>query len=266
MIIELHRVEKGLSFKNVKRNFGQRSIKKLVTLTYSYYFLKKQDPIYSSIYSCLKEYFVHSAIDDINFKKFLKKFISSSIFLDHQTENGGTKIIDIFDRHNDTLINLISSRVSCRDFVNKSIPKKVFKYVEAYQNHIPTVCNRQPCSFLVIPKDMQKKILDLQKGGIGFAEHNPTIIVILCDLRFFASGNERNQCFFEMGTFAYNLSLLFQNQGVSSCYLNWCTTPAVDLKAKKLLRIGNNFKIGTLMAIGYRSKKLKTAYSSRSIK
>ena len=103
----------------------------------------------------------------------------------------------------------------------------------------------------------------MQAGGASFAKEASNIIVITSDLHSFNNFTERNQPYFETGTYALNLTYALSSLGLSTCYLNWNVPIEVDKKLKRLLGIPSNKIIGTLIAVGYSRKPNISAFSNK---
>lgn len=263
MQIELHRIEKGLSLRKVKKDFGYNAIKKLTKFSMDFHKLYGFHDIFFSISDAFREYKnkINPKNENINYylDLFFFKFKNNNNFT---TQNGGTRINKKFNFDSVYIKKFLLNRVSCRNFSKKKIPSEKFIKAKIIAQTSPSVCNRQSCSFVRIKKN-RKVIQKFQGGGKGFVSDASDIVAIVSDLRSFTNTYERNQCYFEMGTYALNLVYAFQLQGVSSCYLNWCVSPIKEKKIKKILNLSGHYKIGALLALGYARKDLKVAFSKR---
>jgi len=266
--IEFHRLEKGLSLRKMKKTFGKEVVNRLMYFINIYLSNFKYDQhFFSMILDGLKEY-LNRTKHDQKFHLKVKEFNNKLIKLKklNLKTSGGTKIANNKSYLKYAkLLQFISNRHSCRNFIknNKKISKRIFENAKALASLSPSVCNRQTCNFKIIEKNKISKVLKLQSGGFGFAENANSILVIYSDLNKFDGANEKNQPYFETGTFTLNLVYAFQSQGLSTCYLNWCSNPKKDQELKKIINLKKNNIIGTLLAVGYSPKEYRVAFSNK---
>lgn len=124
---------------------------------------------------------------------------------------------------------------------------------------MPTPCNRQACSLVVIENELIKnQILKLQKVNKGF--YAPVLAAILVDLSAFTQDNEKNAPYFHAGSFTAGLVLGLESMQLSSCVLNWHVTEETNKEVKKLLDLKEK-EITVFIFIGYSKEGKEEAYS-----
>ena len=262
--INLHKIEKGLSYDQPKVNFGTNIIDELIKDSVDYYKLNGATSALDAVYDAISEY---------SEKKITNEKITISrinTFLSSYTKNnnkvsGGTKKYNLSISNSDSKVfgNIVKSRMSCRSFSKDIISAEIINNSLQLASFSPSVCNRQTCKTYSVPYELIPEALKLQKGTRGFSKNIHNLLVITSDLNYYNGYSEYNQCFFEMGTFAMNLVYGFHLQNVSTLYLNWCASPINDIKLKRILNIPNNFRIGVLIAFGYPSTQV-TAFSNKT--
>jgi len=156
---------------------------------------------------------------------------------------------------------LVHNRRSIRRFLDKPVEReKVLACIDAARL-APSAENVQPWRFLVI--DSSELIAEFGKkvfSGIyfpsRFAAKAPVIIVILARLDIIANriGKQIQNIhfyFIDTGIAGEHIVLQAEEFGLGTCWIGW-----FDIrKARKFLKIPRKYKIVSLMAMGYYSKK-----------
>jgi nitroreductase len=155
-------------------------------------------------------------------------------------------------------------RVSVRNFSRKSVAMNLIINAVELAKFTPSVCNRQPWKIKILSTFEDKKIaLDHQNGNKGFGHEVDKVIIIGADLRSFIDVIERNEGFIDLGMFSMSFILALQEQGLSTCCLNWCVNPEIDQKLHQDLNLPDWFRVGYLLAVGYSETNSQTAASIR---
>ena len=156
------------------------------------------------------------------------------------------------------------SRMSCRNFdISKEITEKQIQDIIHVSIKTPSVCNRQHWKAHIFQGGKILDILAMQNGNMGFSENIPYLAVITSDLRSFYLPNERTQAFTDGGMFAMTFIYTLHSFGISSCALNWCTSPKNNEKLYNVTNIEKNESVMMLIAFGYASQGAKKALSPR---
>ena len=261
--INLHKIEKGLSYEKPKVNFGSSIIDKLIKDSLDYYEINGATQVLDAVYDATSEYIEKDITSETKTISTINEFLSSYTKYNNKI-SGGTKKYNLNISNSDYVVfnKIVKSRMSCRSFSKDIISDEIINKSLHLASLSPSVCNRQTCKTYSVPYLLIPEVLKLQKGTRGFSENIHNLLVVTSDLHYFNGYSERNQCFFEMGTFAMNLAYGFHIQNISTLYLNWCASPINDFKLKRLLNIPANFRVGVLLAFGYPSTEI-TAFSNK---
>mgnify|MGYP001038387728 CR=1 FL=1 len=188
MIINYHRLEKGLSMNNPTPNFGQDSgaLERLKMMHKEYLTRSQKDPliyksndkILSSLYHSILEYYNWHKNNNLICKcEWIKGYLNKYKYLELPNKVGGT----VHKKKEDILKNInigkdfFFNRRSIRDYSNKEVDMEVLKdCIKKSLHGTPTVCNR-PINkvYIIRDKAIKKQILELQNGNKGFAEQAP---------------------------------------------------------------------------------------------
>ncbi|GLU43209.1 nitroreductase family protein [Allomuricauda sp. NBRC 101325] len=260
IMINLHRIEKGLTYANFKPYFGlyffDNLIKDLNTLKGA--FGENTFPYFEGI-SALEAYKNRHVelgyeVDRFPFDKFPNT--------DVKFNNVGAKKVSDFTSDFHQMVYL---RSSVRNFDGPADPKLIEESVQMAIN-TPSVCNRQPWKvYFFSQKDKVQELLKFQNGNRGFSDTIESLIIVTGNLSEMEFSIERHQIFIDGGLFSMSLIYSLFSKGVSSCCLNWCTSPINDYKAHKVTNIPFNEEIIMYIAVGTSSKDINVTCSPKKL-
>jgi len=154
------------------------------------------------------------------------------------------------------LTELIQRRRSVRSYKEKSIDKNtVTSIVEAAQ-YAPSACNAQPWRFVIVT-DMflLKEVVDKGLGGVvpnKWAASAPVMIIGCAHLNLLThrigesvKGIHYHQI--DLGIAMEHMVLRATELGLGTCWIGWFK----EKKIKKILNIPKNWKIISLLTLGY---------------
>lgn len=168
------------------------------------------------------------------------------------------------------IYNLITTRHSCRKFLQKEIPQEFINKIIECGLSAPSAMNKQPWHFVLI-KDKQviNNLTNLARKSfltsdvewrINWASkedfspfYNPDSLILICNNNQIK--NSKNDCCFAVE----NMSLMASSLGLGSCIIQdicW----AINNDNQETFEIPKNFSIYLSLAIGYPEK------NSQSIK
>ena len=159
-----------------------------------------------------------------------------------------------------TIIEIIKKRHSTRDFKDKAIGRQmIFSIVEAARLS-PSACNAQPWRFVVVTdKSLLKDIVYKGMGGVvpnKWALSASVIIVGCAVLNLLThrigetvKGIHYHQI--DMGIAMEHMVLRATEMGLGTCWIGWFK----ERKIKKILNIPKDWKIISLLAMGYSQKE-----------
>lgn len=143
---------------------------------------------------------------------------------------------EYFNTSNGTFAQIANSRHSVRNYIDKPIPKEIFREVAEIANTAPSACNRQPCRMHVITKrSLINQIFSLDVGCNGFGHLAPAAIIVTHDLECRENITERMQIGVDTGFFGMNLLYALHEKGIGACVLNWNNTRKQDIKLRNII-------------------------------
>ena len=254
ILMDLHRIEKGMSLPIPKRNFGKEPLQ-----------------------------FLRNNVEYINEDRYLTDYTFSLLgrYREYLDDNGMLSIVDsvlevlseaykkettagIVDIEFDQESNYLKKRKSVRNFKKHVVSSSTLKNVERLCNSAPSVCNRQPWTVSFYQdKKLIDRLLSLQNGNVGFRETIYNLAIISCDYRAFNIIGERNQIFVDGGMFSMNFVHALKVYGLDSCFLNWAVEPRRERKLHDLSKIEQSQRIIVMVAFGYAAENAKVAISPR---
>ena len=154
------------------------------------------------------------------------------------------------------IIETIQKRHSVRKFKDESIDKGVILSIVEAARLSPSACNAQPSRFVAVTdKSLLKDIVNKGMGGIvpnKWALSAPVIIVGCAVLNLLThrigetvKGIHYHQI--DMGIAMEHMVLLATEMGLGTCWIGWFK----ERKIKKILNIPKNWKIISLLAMGF---------------
>lgn len=146
---------------------------------------------------------------------------------------------------------LVQARRSVRQFKPTAVDvERLSAAVQAAQ-WSPSACNRQPWRVHVYRQRGQiDALLKLQNGNRGFGHGVPALLILTVDASGFFDASERHQPYIDGGLFTMSLLYALQAQGLASCCLNWCVSPATDRRGHALAGIPEQERILMYLAVG----------------
>lgn len=269
MLLNLHSLEKGLSFKQVKKGFGSQISLSLINTIERYVHEYGVNEIVVLSLGVLKEY-IDNPVSGKS-KDLVSRFDSLMANNNLSRENlvGGTKLIkkDInlnYDISFDTLYSIAKSRSSIRDFsAQKPITDEEIKNALKYAQTAPSVCNRQPWRLHCYHENLDE-ILDTQLGNQGWAQNANKLFVVTSDLNFFGSPYERNQAYIDGGMFSMQFVMGLHYQKIATCCKMYIRLPKLDKLFYSVTNIPKNeVPIMLILAGHYKEEEVKVPYSFR---
>jgi len=152
-------------------------------------------------------------------------------------------------------IKLVKKRYSCRNFLSKPIHKKLIEKIIEAARWAPTARNIQPWEFIVITeREKLKKLGELaMPNGLFIADAGCCIAVFCKDTKYYL----------EDGCAATeNILLASAELGLGSCWVAGDKKPYVE-EIKKMLNVGADFKLVSLVALGHPKDKKAFANTNR---
>lgn len=165
-----------------------------------------------------------------------------------------------------TFYDLIISRRTIRQFKPEPIPKDVLKMLINTARLAPSAANMQPLEFIVVDEgEISKEIFSCLRWAAYIAPegdprpgHEPTAyVVILVNSRIKDKDFER-----DAGAAIENMMLAAREKGIGSCWIQ-----SIDRsKVHEILKIPVDYKIDSILALGYPDEKPVVEEMKESVK
>lgn len=147
--------------------------------------------------------------------------------------------------------SLARNRSSVRNFTEDLVGVETIRACVEIAQSSPSVCNRQASRVRLVERGPKMdELLALQNGNRGFGNTASHIALITADLHAFVSPGERNQPFIDGGLFAMSFLYALEERLVGTCCLNWSTTSKQDKKLRTAAAIPDHEVILMMIAIG----------------
>lgn len=222
----VHKIEKGLSYVDIKPGFGKVPLKQLAETmrAYNNEQYDKKDKAYLNALSAIREYVtVHpSNSADVQYVK--------NIFLDiygeaiESTSNlaGALRVLRESKLENGTknFAELFIQRCSVRDYDSTPVDVSLIKDAIDIAAKTPSACNRQPCHvYCITDKEVIRKAQVIQISMASY-ETPPMLLLITSSYSSYLNLTERREPFIDGGMFAMSLLLALEYKQLATCLFN----------------------------------------------
>lgn len=158
-----------------------------------------------------------------------------------------------------SFLDLLKNRYSLRNFSETPIEREKIEKCILAATLAPSACNKKPWRFIVVDDVSKKK--ELFEGAFdlvvpnNFTSKAPCIVVACAEIDIIvhklAGGFKKiDYHMLDMGAAIENLILEATELGIGSCWIGWFKQKSI----KKILNLPRNFKIVSLIALGYPSE------------
>lgn len=155
-----------------------------------------------------------------------------------------------------SILDLIKTRVSCRDYLEQPVPEELISSCLEAARWAPSACNRQPWRFVVVrDQELRHRLCDeglLPGIPMKWARQAP-LIVALCVKKSFATHTLAPMIsgisyqLLDAGIAGEHLVLEAHAQGLGSCWIGWIK----PRKVRKLLALPSDITPVSLLTLGY---------------
>lgn len=276
LIYNFHKIEKGLSLKNIRPNFGRSSNVINSILELSNFYIDKygyDNQIIKGAYQALRDYkYWHKKNNIYVETKDIDYFLDKYNFLNLKyipNIYGGSVTLkkeETFKDINESFQGFFKSRKSVRMFSEEPVGNKII--MECIQNSLygtPSVCNRNINKvYIVDDLSKKKKILSLQNGNSGFGIDASKLLIITSKLNCFFNPTERRAPYIAGGMFAMSLIYSLHSNLLATCCLNWDVSSEKDIKLKNILGLKDE-TIVMLLVVGNYLDQYKVSVSKKNL-
>lgn len=141
-----------------------------------------------------------------------------------------------------SLVDVILSRRSIRQYDDKDIPKDVLDKILEAGRQSPSAANRQPYQFVVVTESEIKK--ELSGLVSGFLKNAPVVIVGCANTKALLTGK---WAVIDTTIALENMVLAAWSLGVGSCWIGAFN----EQKVKNAVQIPEKWKVVALISLGY---------------
>ena len=272
ILIEAHRVEKGLSLPKPKLFFGRELFKNLSSMIYSLQKISTIDTMeVKKAHNALNSYLdMHKEITDTSNKEQIL-FLNSLNDLNQFIINN-TKFIKPSSALKVTNQNLLTdldfrkkltNRSSSRRFSKVIIKKNIIERIVEVAQKAPSQCNRQTTrAHLIQNKENINNILSIQGGTAGYKEFISNLFIVSGDLGGWQGPQQRNQVYVDGALFSMMLMLGIQSEKLVSCSLNLAIKNSDEKRIKIIASIPQSERLIMLVAFGEAENSSKNIVAS----
>ncbi len=269
LIMDYHRLEKGLSFERPRPGFGKVVIDRLKSNLVYYVDEYGWDSTASMVRGTLCEYVSFSKREGVSCDD-LEEFLAVHLGPE-ETEAGQSCVAGTFERTKAEIQagaqidfeHFVETRHSVRHFTADAVESTVIEEAVRLALRTPSVCNRQSWRVHAFRGEKKMKVLLHQNGNRGFGESIDTLLLVTSDLRTFVSVGERNQAWIDGGMFAMTLVYALHSLGLGTCCLNCSIRADSDRRLRREAKLANSEAIIMMIAVGHLADRFRVACSSR---
>lgn len=260
----IHRLEKGLTTKNRRKEFGLAFIGETVEE-----FIRKKDSLNETekawSLSVLKQYFGSVTSSDKRFARAKMKFSELIETSTIPRDDLGPFIRPPFSAvAYEDLLGLAYSRRSVRYFLDEPVDPDDIQKAVRLAAQSPSSCNRLPFRLIISegPKSA-KEMLSLPFGASGWGESAPVAVAVVGDFSSFFSPRDRHSAYTDASLFVMSFCLALETLGLSSTIVNWPELAIQDIRAKRVLKLQSHEKIVMFIALGHPDPLAKVPRSAK---
>lgn len=257
ILLNLHQLEKGMSFTKSARIFGEEKALHVVKLIRLYLAKNKPNDVIALAINVLHEYLENkNSTKNENSRKSIFSIIEENKDLVGKFVSG-TKIVS---KPHDFDVNAIHdfffSRNSVREFSDKPISDEEIMKVMEFATCTPTACNRQT-SRVHVYRDRKKMnaLIENQLGYQNWCGNATAIFVITSNVSYFNSSYEHLQALVDGGLYAMNFDYGLHLYQIASCYKMYVRLPEIDKEFHSISGIPENEWPVVLIFAGHYPKK-----------
>lgn len=239
----VHSLEKGLSVKEQKPDFGKDKVSNLLDLLQLYQACDENpDPQVVVLAKAVLGSYAHNRItfgEDISFIPEVM-----------QEKNTLAGSVEYTRQPSQEFFHIAQNRHSIRTFSSDPIStERLFSAVKLAQT-APSACNRQATHvFACTDPEKIHQVVTKHGGMRGFT--NPgAILAITGNLRLYQNEYERNTVFVDGGIFLMNLLYALNANDLAACPIIWGAEPDNDSFLYRLLDIPESNEIISLVVVG----------------
>lgn len=253
LAIEAHAIEKGLSLANPRKLFGRQKLPAIMRDVRRLGMASTELPVLMAV-GVLQTYLrVHreAGVSDPLLDS-VEALLAERSALTVQPGSGGLRFFpDGMPTPDGSRAWLLTSRFSCRMFMQEPVQPSVVEAVTAIAQTAPSQCNRQATKVhFYSDRKVISELLALQGGSSGFAEEVPGLAVISFDIAAWGGAQQRNQGYVDASLFAMNFMLAAHALGLACCPLNLAVRHGTERRIKAIGGLPADQRLVMMIAVG----------------
>jgi len=267
----IHRIEKGLITQPRRGVFGLEYIEETITHFQAYLLLEDNCSRFDSSLAkwataVLEEYFnVTDEHEIVNrCEKLFKPLLQVSIQGDSvkpapykRGENSAGISYEEFAK-------LCRRRCSTRYYLNKKVPNQLLDLAVEAAAQSPSACNRQPFVFRIYnDMELARKISSIPVGASTYAHQIPCLVVLVGQLRAFASEADRHVIYIDASLAAMSFELALETLGLSSCSINWRDDQKLNNQVASIMGLDSDEVVIMMISVGFPDPDGMVPYSQK---
>lgn len=269
LIIDTHKIEKGLSLPNPKIFFGKANLESVVNRIMNDNFVNTSNntSIDMSIgaVNAYFDKFSSSINDDENMKNLYNKISNQCKNNFHQSlsASGIKKIEPIEAFEQSQAISFLATRASCRNYSDKKVDLETVRHILELAKTAPSQCNRQSVKVHYYNNyDEVQSLLKIQATTAAFSENISNLFVVTSDISAWMGPQQRNQLYIDGGIFSMSLLLACHTYNLGAIALNLAVTHLTEKNIKNLGNIPDNERVIMMIAFGYKTESQDLVYAA----
>ena len=242
---EIHRIEKGLSFKVLREFFGEESLNRIhhiVTLDGE----KLDENIKSWLFNVLEKYSPHCPS---NMKKKHSEVLSiakSPKHPRHRPYLAKRKTQDI----SSGLLDLVCTRRSTRFFKPDTLKPNIVEEMIRAAATAPSACNRQPYKIRSLYDEDASRCCAIAAGTQGWSYQVRNLLIVSYHVDAYTDPKDFKAPIIDSSFFVMQFVLIAEANGYGSCVINWGEMKNREREIRKQFLIGEKESVLCLLAFG----------------
>jgi len=266
-----HQVEKGLSRRHFRPNFGEVPITNLSHSIKAWLDMQgdQHDEFFLSALAVMKHYFLkhENLAVETDKKRLFSEDVLALIMKENDDKLRATvqiKASDKVQNHSCNFHDLATRRYSVREYDATPVDSSLLVEAVKIAQKSPSVCNRQSARIHIV-EDLEKieKILTIQKGFKGYATPNK-LAIITSDIRTFLKQSERTQSYVDGGLFAMSFMYALEFLSLAAVPLSTMLSPEAEKKFRQVAQIPEHENLIMAIAIGHFLEAVEVPASARN--
>lgn len=254
ILITGHSLEKALTFRAPREEFGKDKVRELVTMVKSY---RHDDDarrvgigVLDAYLSWHRDRGKHSP-----FLTWLEGELRDCVLgvNDAPSHYGGVRVVTAYqgEKKREAAAEFIRARYSCRSFEAKTVDPSIVLEIVELAKRAPSQCNRQSSrAHCYQDSEVIRRLLNLQGGAKGYQEEVPNLFVITGDMNAWSGRRERNQVFIDGALFASGIVAGCTAYGIATCCLNLAVNNSLEREIKNAGGVPRNERLIMMIAFG----------------